>query len=228
MRRVFVSFALLCFFPAIAVPQAQAGWTFGKFGQTLTNLSFQVAPSSPEDKAISSISRSLDKIRTAYLAKYGDNADTEALIAGNLAPEYSQSMVDDIATLNQLPPNLTARLTALQEVRDDLAIKAQIIAQASDLTAGVFPSIVQLNLTVTLSAGSQVDPAAVSIRANPHHFGTKPPPVYILSSGIDAQTGRLPPGRFWVWVEVKGQVIQSQERDFGLSGATSAEVKFTL
>jgi hypothetical protein len=230
MRRLLYCFLALSLVPLCAVPSdlRTSGWTFAGFQQTLTNLSFQVKPGSPEDHAISSISESLDRIRTGYLAKYGDSADTEEQIAQNLAPEYSRSMVDDLTALKSWSSGDGTHLAAIKEVRDDLAVKALALSSTTGLTTTVFPSIVQLNVSVTLSAGSPISPSAVSIRANPHHFGTNPPPAYILGNGIALQTAHLPPGRFWIWIEVNGTVLQSQERDLGSDGAASADVNFSF
>lgn len=205
-----------------------SGWTFAGFESVLTRVSFDVVPHSAEDQAISSISSSLDKIRNAYLGKYGNDADTEQSLGKHLAAEYSRSMVDDIAALNNLPSGQAARLTVIEDVRDDLAIKARFLPQTSALASSVFPSIVHLSLRITLPAGSTVNPSSLSIRANPHYFGTRPPPAYILANGVGPQTGQLPPGRFWVWVEANGKVLQAQERDLGMDGATSADINLAL
>jgi hypothetical protein len=230
MRRPIVLLLLVLAKVSPLLSQAPSTWTFADFSTTVGTLSFNIPPTSTEFKTLDSISSALNDIRTGYLGKYGNGADTATMISADLSSEYSSSMADDLNALKTLPTGTTDRLAALQEVRDDLKVKAKTVAAASGagLVADAFPSTIQLTLSVTLSAGSNINPSDVSIRANPHHFGTKPPPAYILGNGTAPQSGRLPPGRFEIWVEAHGHVLKVQDWDIGENGTATQAITFNL
>lgn len=230
MRRTIALFLIVLAKVNPLLCQAPLTWTFADFSKTVTKLTFNFPPNSKEFKTVDAISLALNDIRTAYLGKYGGEADTEIKIATNLSPEYLLSMAGDLNTLNSLPTGAADRLTALQEIRDDLQVKAKTVdtAQGAGIIADAFPTTIKLALTVTLSAGSNIHRADISICANPHYFGTKPPPAYILGNGAATQFGKLPPGRFEIWAEANGHVLQVQHFDIGENGTAIQIIAFNL
>lgn len=216
--RNLLSLAFLVFASFGSSPQenpANSGWTFASFRSAITDLRFNVERNSPDDRVLIAISSDLEIIHDAYLQKYGENADTEAQIAKNLGTAYGRSMLESLEVLRGSPAG-PKRTLLLRDVRADLDVKATAINRTMQLVNGNFPSIVDVNVHVQMDRSRQPAMANLSVRANAHIHGTDPPAAYIFSSaGPSNFETRMPPGRFWIWVESPAGVVQKQEYDIG-------------
>jgi hypothetical protein len=205
----------------------KSGWTFASFQNAITALRFNVGRDSPDDQELAAMSSDLKTIHDAYLQKYGGDADTEAQIPKNLGSDYSRSMQDNLDVIKDPPPTPN-RLATLRDIRADLDVKATAVTRTMQLVSGSFPSIVDVDVRVQMGQVQGTSVANLSVRANAHIHGTDPPATYIFSpAGPSNFRTRMPPGRFWIWVESGAGVIQKQEYDIGRVG-NSENISFNL
>ena len=206
---------------------ATAGWTFTSCKQTLTTLIFQVTAGSPEDQALTAMSHDLDTIRQRYLVAYGNSADSDGQIAMNLPAEYSRSMLNDFARLKSLPTSGAPRLSSLKEIEADLHIKATAaVSGMSGLVSTSFPAAVEVVVTVTL--GPRTTVSGLNVRGNAHYRGIQSPADYIFSPSSGVYVMKLPPGRFWFWVQSGKNILYKSEEDIGLAGSSIEHRDYTL
>lgn len=227
MKRLAVAIALCAGLlgPASGV-SADEPWTFNAFQGAILNLRLTEEPPPAEAAALVALSNDLDKVRARYVQKFGEAADDSAALTKNLPAVYVTSMQSDFTSLRTLPPEADRRLSILQDLSQDLHIKAQFVASGLGLT-GDFPAVISVKVNTVDAHGKNV--SGLWVRCNPARYGVTSNPIFVFNGASTPTKTMLPPGNFVLWAEdAQRHVVSSQPIQLGTSGAASEEINFAL
>jgi len=204
----------------------QPSWTFQQFQAVIADQQLTYSSDKQQSDELQKISDLLDRLHDRYVQRFGDDADVPALIEKNLPLGYSLSMAADLDAVEKDSSNHLDRINALQDVKNDLAMKVSFMVHSLGAT-GEFPSIIHVTVETVRPGGSKF--SGLWVRCNPRRYGVTNHPLFVFNSATTPTESDLPPGFFVIWVEdAKHHLLLSQPVSLGGAGSDSEHITLAI